>query len=228
MEVSALTTRLLEAGLDLVQPFDVARYNERIADRPGLPPLPLFGRAGALGLVIGNSRALWPRFIAALRSRQELLADDHPLDRYVAESIRSAAALVPARFEVRFSHDAGPRFVSMLDLAAASGLAQAGPAYLAVHPEHGPWISLRGVLVVDRDPIGVPKADPPVPCDGCSAPCTDALAKVQGLGVEAHWRSWIEVRDACPIGRSSRYGEAQLRYHYAKDRSALFDEASRN
>jgi hypothetical protein len=39
--------------------------------------------------------------------------------------------------------------------------------------------------------------------------------------VERGWRAWVAVRDACPVGRASRYGDEQIRYHYAKDRGVL-------
>jgi hypothetical protein len=29
------------------------------------------------------------------------------------------------------------------------------------------------------------------------------------------------MREACPTGRAHRYGEAQIRYHYLKDRAVL-------
>jgi methylmalonic aciduria homocystinuria type C protein len=35
------------------------------------------------------------------------------------------------------------------------------------------------------------------------------------------WRSWLAVRDACPVGRSARYAEEQIAYHYTKDPSHL-------
>lgn len=229
-DLKALERPLISSGLDLVRAFDASRYNERIARHSRLAPLPLFGRERALGILVGNTRALWPRFVAACRENPELLADSHPLDRYVTEVVRAAAGLLPARTEVRFSHEGGPRLVSMLDLAAASGLAHVGPAHLAVHPAHGTWIGLRAVIVADRESPESPPASPS-PCEGCAAPCKEALDRALAVGasrtrpdVEGEWLRWVAVRDACPVGRSSRYGEAQLRYHYTKDRGALLRE----
>ena len=41
-----------------------------------------------------------------------------------------------------------------------AGLAHTSPSYLSIHPEHGPWIGLRAVIVLDADcaldePIGL-------------------------------------------------------------------------
>src|SRR5262245_65502167 len=65
-------TRCAPAGLDLVQPFQVGWYNAVVDDAYRLPD---FGRRAALGLLIGNTRALWPRFVDALRAEPTRLAD---------------------------------------------------------------------------------------------------------------------------------------------------------
>ncbi len=223
--VTTLERRFAAAGLDLVQPFDAARYNERIAGHPRLAPLPLFGRDRALGVLVGNTGKLWPRFIQAYRSSAALQAEPHPLDRWVIDATRAAVRDIPAPVELRFSHDGGPRLVSMLDAAAASGLAQLGPVHLAIHPDHGPWLGLRVIVVIDREPP--PPSPPPTPCEGCAAPCEGALSDALAAGtgsVAASWQRWVAVRDACPVGRASRYGEAQLRYHYTKDRRFITED----
>jgi methylmalonic aciduria homocystinuria type C protein len=46
-------------------------------------------------------------------------------------------------------------------------------------------------------------------------------AQVGREGISDTWPLWLAVRDACPIGRAHRYDDAQIRYHYARDRSAL-------
>jgi hypothetical protein len=42
--------------------------------------------------------------------------------------------------------------------------------------------------------------------------------------VAQHAAAWIAVRDVCPVGRASRYGEIQLGYHYAPERSRILPE----
>jgi len=220
-----IEARLRETGLDLFHAFDAARYNDAIRGNPRLAPLPLFDRGSALALLIGNTRALWPRFLSAFRSRVELQRDPHPLDRYVAGAVTSCLGALPWRAELRFSHEGGARLVSMLHAAQTSGLAHVGPAHLAIHPTHGPWIGLRAVVVVDEDaPAAGPSRIPP--CERCPAPCRDALDRAMAAGAAATWRDWLAARDACPVGRASRYSEPQLVYHYAKDRAVLEDPSA--
>src|SRR5262249_52174813 len=51
------------AGFDLVQPFQVGWYNAAVHPAYRLPD---FARPRALGILIGNTRALWPRLLAAV------------------------------------------------------------------------------------------------------------------------------------------------------------------
>ncbi|MGC4063984.1 MAG: hypothetical protein QM784_04975 [Polyangiaceae bacterium] len=67
------------------------------------------------------------------------------------------------------------------------------------------------------------------PCANCAAPCLlsfDAARRISAAAptdkrVTDHWTHWLDVRDACPVGREYRYTDAQIRYHYARDRSVL-------
>ncbi len=225
-----VTQRLLTCGLDLVQVFDIARYNDLIADHETLAPLPLFGRRGALALLVGNTKALWPVFTQVYHTDADLQICADPLDAWVGHVLKACLKHIPAESVLRFSHDPGEGLVSMLHLAQASGLAHVGPAHLAVHPEHGTWIGLRGVIVIDAEPPVLPSGSVTRPCDGCDAPCVlaleTALAKTSASEIASSWPIWVAVRDACPVGKASRYSEAQICYHYTKDRAVLHPEPS--
>ena len=77
------------AGLDLVQAFDVADYHAVVNEDLHLPD---HGLPHALGILIGNTRALWPRFVDTLRAEPARLGDAHPLQRFVEERVRQAVA----------------------------------------------------------------------------------------------------------------------------------------
>ena len=57
------------------------------------------------------------------------------------------------------------------------------------------------------------------------SPCVKALdvamANAPDPRLASARQAWVAIRDACPVGTASRYSEAQLRYHYTKDREAL-------
>ncbi|HMI85983.1 MAG TPA: hypothetical protein VK550_17925 [Polyangiaceae bacterium] len=223
---AALRSRCDDVGLDLVYPFRVDWFNDVI--EPSLR-LPDWGRLGALGFVVGNTRRLWPVFARALRADASLVGAEHPLDAYLERVLTDAAAhSLGHRHVILFAHRMTPAPVAIQQVAHAIGLAHLSPSRLSVHPVYGPWWSPRAVVVVDADgPAGDrPRASDP--CTPCAKPCLAAFDRALAAtdlarpgDVERHWQSWAEVREVCPEGQSSRYEDDQLRYHYTKDRSIL-------
>jgi len=190
--------QLAADGFDLVHAFDA----HAAATEPGWERL-----AGGprLGLLVANTRALWPIFSARRR------AEPDPLDRYTERSIAAAYPDAPTYF-AHVSEDGA--FLPFTRLAVAVGLAALAPSHLVIHPIYGPWIALRAVVTIE----GEPPARAPIakPC-ACAAPCERALA--QALPT-ADWRAWLAVRDACTI-RAHRYGADQIAFHYANAWSHL-------
>src|SRR3954465_6059865 len=76
--VDAFAT-LAAAGFDIAHTFDAVA----LARQPGLAMLAGDAR---LGIPLGNTRALWPRFMAAMRD-PALAAEPDPLDRYTEQVI---------------------------------------------------------------------------------------------------------------------------------------------
>jgi len=112
--------------------------------------------------------------------------------------------------------------------AAASGMVSLAPCHLAIHREVGLWLGLRAVLVFDCPGPEQPRLTTPPPCDACAEkPCLPLLKRATGGGngpprsIRRRWEPWLAMRDVCPVGREHRYGERQIRYHYAVDRVAL-------
>jgi methylmalonic aciduria homocystinuria type C protein len=197
--VDALAT-LARAGFDIAHTFDAAAA----AREPGLEVL-----AGAerLGFLIGNTRALWPPFTAALRD-PELAAEADPLDRYTERVIDIAFAATAAR--VYYGHRRyGGRFLPMQRLAVAIGLGALTATHLVVHPDYGPWFALRAIAIVDGEPPG--RAPIGKPCQ-CDASCDAAFARAQR---SRDWRDWLAVRDRCAL-RDWRYSDEQIQFHYSR------------
>lgn len=210
-----LIAALADRGLDLAAPLAVEDHD---AAAPALAIAPgLWGRARTLGIVVGNTRALWPHLPP--------LVGEHPLDAYVERAVADAidAARPGAAWTVRWAHHV-PATVAIQRAAEVAGLAYLAPSHLCVHPVYGPWIALRALIAFDLDgpPVPAPRIAPP--CD-CAAGCGDALARALAAGaptstaeLRERWRLWLAVRDACPAGRAHRYDDAQIRFHYAGER----------
>jgi cyanocobalamin reductase (cyanide-eliminating) / alkylcobalamin dealkylase len=197
---------LVDDGFDIAHPFDPARVAEL---------LPTTKRRGIL---VGNTRALWPPFVAAVHADRELAASSDPLDRYVELAIARAFPAAPAWFSHRRYDGA---FLPFQKLAVATGLGVLAPTQLVIHPVYGPWFALRAIVLVDGDP---PAALPTPSVACCNGDCR---ARLDAALPSHDWRAWVAVRDACNVGRAYRYGDEQITYHYTKNRELLARELSR-
>lgn len=224
--IEQLRAECTAAGFDLVQPLQVGWYNAQVS---GSLRLEDYGSPANLALVIGNTRALWEPFLAALNDDPALLSGAHPLYQYTEQRIRRAASGIERRWCLRWSHSGGERLVAMQRLADAAGLAYLSESQLSVHAEYGPWIGLRAALSIDLPGPSGPAPQLQHPCGGCSGRCRPALDRaiaaitgtVDAAAVAQNWQLWLACRDACPTGRQYRYGEEQILYHYRKDRNQL-------
>ncbi len=231
-----LAARCLAAGFDLFATTTLDAYNPRVP--PAFRFDPTFTHDACL-VLIGNTAHAWPAFRAALTATPDLSRHPHPFDTWTVASLTDA--LTPAfvhRHDLRFSFEPPPHTFAAIHLAEATHLAHRGPAGLAVHPVYGPWFGLRAALLIDlpHPPShpsppshALPTAPTPSPCDACpTRPCVPALdlalaasKNTTGHPIRDHWRPWLAVRDACPVGRDHRYSDPQIRWHYAHDRDAL-------
>jgi hypothetical protein len=213
------------AGLDLVHPFAVGWFNERVSEADRLHD---FGNPFSLGLLLGNTRALWTPFARSLQLAAARGQGAHPLDSYVEQTATALQAeLAPLEMCAYFAHTTWPRTVPMQRLAELVGFAALSPVQLSIHSRVGPWFAMRVVLIIDVPGPSWEPAAPVRPCRGCSEPCVEPFRRALALSsdlsqrsVTEHAADWIAVRDACPVGREFRYGEDQLAFHYhLKDRS---------
>ena len=193
--MDALAT-LAAAGFDIAHTFDTAV----LARQPGLEVLAGDAR---LGILIGNTRALWPAFTTALQD-PALAAERDPLERYTERVIGATFAGARLYYGHR-RHGSG--FLPLQRLAAATGLGALAPSHLVIHPIYGPWFALRAVALIDGDPPL--RAPIPQPCC-CDASCSTAFALAQQ---SKDWRDWLAVRDRCSL-RTWRYSDEQIQFHY--------------
>lgn len=158
MRLRRLQRELSWRGLDLVQPFSLA----------WLQPTSQLPTAG-LAVLVGNTRAIWPPFIAALAGREglerprkregegtsalreRLWSDRHPLNCYVRHSVVEAAqsaGLVLDEAVFDWERREG-RCLPLQRIAHVTGMAHLlQQAHLAIHPLVGPWLALRAVIVI--------------------------------------------------------------------------------
>jgi methylmalonic aciduria homocystinuria type C protein len=193
--------------------------------------------ARPVGILVGNTRALWEPFLAARRANATLAASSDPIEQFTEAVVGAEATTRDAT--VFYSHaQYDGAFLPFQRIAVAAGFAALAPTHLLVHPTYGPWFALRAIVLIsdttNRGPTPISAHDvqrgptpisahrfasvaiePPCTCDASCLAMFDA-AIAAGNGPES-WRAWLAVRDACPVGRAFRYSDAQLAYHYTKD-----------
>ena len=224
--VRAVRERCSASGLDIVHAFATSAYNSQVSAEERVPD---FGRDNRLGILVGNTRALWPHFTATLRADRALAQAEHPLQEYLrARLVLAIAGATTRPHQLTWAHQTEPRALPIQRLAELVGLASLGPSHLSVHPAYGPWFALQAVVVFDVVGPSEPVAPLISPCAACSAPCVPALDRAMqsggapsGADIAQDPKPWIAVRDACPVGRDARYTDRQVAYHYTKDRTLL-------
>jgi hypothetical protein len=217
-----ITERARRLGLDPVVPFSPSWLAEDSVEARALARL---GGRDVLGLLFTSSRALWTPFVSAFQSEPDLQRDPDPLDRYVERAVRESLDELAHESTVAFAHAIRPEGAFPIQrLADAIGFAALSPSHLSVHPELGPWISLRAVALLAAPCSTAPRPVQRSACRGCPAPCVAALEHAVRVSagetgrdvVTRHAEAWIAVRDACPVGRDARYPAAQIDFHYRR------------
>lgn len=219
--MATLSSGLGPLGFDLVAPFRLGDYNEQVEPRLRLDDA---GSGDHLGVVIGNTRALWPLWLDALSRDQTLAACRDPLDAYTERCVHGVMAQLGVPASVRFAHETGARTPPIQRIAHIAGLAFLTETHMSVHPTYGPWIALRAVVSAATPGRLARARSIAHPCGSCQLGCQPAferaVATLAGAPSEAnaraHWRAWLACRDACPAGRAHRYSEAQIDYHYRR------------
>ncbi len=233
--------RLQDAGLDLVHPFSVSAAQDRLGFDVAPPNV---AEKSPLGLIVGNSRALWTPFVTSLEAVQGEPPLAHPLDDYVERCVGEALELSNLSFSLAYSHTLLPQPIPLQRIADAAGFAHLGPAHLSVHPTYGPWFALRAVIVLDF-PWSNARLEDAGParaiCEGCAAPCIRELEEAvkhhserplpkhvqlatSPLRLSLHSQAWARVRQVCPVGQEHEFSAPQMKYHYDKSRVALFTD----
>lgn len=144
---------------------------------------------------------------------------------------REAETLRCAGYDVHTLYPFDPDPTCFVQMAEAAGIAVMSPVVnLLLHPRYGPWVNLRGALVVEQQLPSDGELDFD-PCSECSAPCLEACpvdtypepGRVEAERCASHVHaggcgSGCHVRRACPCGTDERI---DVEEELARRKSAL-------
>jgi epoxyqueuosine reductase QueG len=219
--VADLGPALIAAGLNVSGCLGVDRYDALV---------PAAWRAGALlasartAVVLGaGGRA----FFTAFRRSPEAAHPTDPVDQYTRRVAAALAEDLDGRAIFAFESRGGA-YADFVALGRAAGLGSPSRLGLLLHPEYGPWLSLRAVVLTPRALDATGSLADFDPCAGCPAPCAAAC---HGLALrserfdaaeceiarerEPSCHSRCDARRACVVGREHRYSEAAEAHHMA-------------
>lgn len=182
------------------------------------------GLSGGSLILLGAGAEFWPVFTQSAEAQDG--APD-PVDRW---SLRVIGGLAATRGATAYFPFGGPPYASFIDWALKSGRAFTTPVGMMVHDRVGMMISYRGALHF-ADPIALPEAIGPSPCDSCvQRPCLSACPVGALAGDHAYdvprchefldspagqscMMAGCAVRRACPISRGAGRRPAQSAHH---------------
>ncbi|MBP9086594.1 MAG: hypothetical protein KBG15_10785 [Kofleriaceae bacterium] len=206
----SLLNDLNSAGFSLAAalPTDAA-----IALAPALA-VPLAAAPSAL--LIGNTRDLWPRFVAAYRADASLRSARDPFDTFV----ETALTAVLEQRAVRFAHRTYDQaYVPMQRLAEAARLGVLSATHLVIHRRYGPWFSLRAIVAYEGPADALVEGFAGCDARECRRRCQPLFD--HAMTGSPTWRDWLAVRAACSGGTDWRFSDEQIIYHYTKDRRVI-------
>jgi hypothetical protein len=233
--LGSVSELIAPAGLNLVgavaaEAFDASQPSgRRVRD--------LAPRCGTVVVAASGGRAFWERMLAA-----GPLRTPHPWYRPMEKRCERIGAEVTAWLADRgvAARLACPHrhpLLNFTQMAEMAGLGVVSPvSEWLLHPQFGPWLSVRFALLVDGLPFGASFrraiAGEFQPCAGCDQPCVRACPVAAcGNGSMDHgrcatWRheggceSGCEMKRACPRGVEHRFGPQEEHFRQAY---ALFD-----
>lgn len=203
-----------------------------LAVRPGAEAA--LSGARAVLLCASGGRAHWEAIAPAERQ------DRFAIERAGRRSIENA--LVHLDPSSRLLDRTATHVFDLRRLAEAAGFGVLSPYLgLVIHPEFGPWVSLRGVVATALDvPISVP-LEAYDPCGPCSRPCLTtcpagayrpghgfdfvrcARHRLAEIPLADHCADACHARRACVVGTEHAYGAAEQQHRH---RASLPDVAA--
>lgn len=230
--LAELTRALAPFGLNLIGVTTPAAYDALVPPSHRLGPRV----AGAI-VVIGNGGGgFWSAYRDHLSRHPGWAERAHPLDDFTTFVMEEHAVPIAERLGVRpqlrlpFRETA----LSFVHLAEAAGLGRRGLLRVLLHPEFGPWLALRGALLVADAPAAPRPAAGFDPCPSCrDRPCVaacpgGAMTAAEGWDVptcidfrvaradENPCLTRCHARVACVYGRRHVYPEDALAHHHAR------------
>jgi len=173
-------------------------------------------------LLIGHrGRQLWQ----TMQARG--MHGEHPIDDFSREQMVQlfAGPLAGCRYRIVFP-SAQP--VGLQRLGELAGWHHASPFRVGIHRQWGSWFAYRAVAIANTALPLTPRQEDSSPCDDCVSRVCVSACPASALGATYNMKACLNhrkqvdsscqdrclARNACTVGATYRYTEAQTSYHY--------------
>jgi hypothetical protein len=215
------------------------RYDALVPAAWGSPALRPGARAALV--VASGGRALFAAFSAAPEASlarpkaaqrgeaERSRTSSEPLDAYTVRVVEAAARCLGGGARALYAFEQrGGVYADFVALGQAAGLGAPSRLGLLLHPEFGPWMSIRALLLTDTEVAETGPARGFDPCLGCPAPCVrachgeavpvatrqfDVAACRATRASEPGCRLRCDARRACVIGPDHAYSPEAEAHH---------------
>lgn len=186
----------------------------------------------SLLFVANGGSILWEQFS---KWRAQQTPDlQHPLDTYTKTTIEDLKALLARKnlnVETIFPFYQEKVWFNFQNLAEVLNITRPSPLGLHLHPTYGPWVSFRGLFLIDQpweEGIVANTVEQFNPCPACDKPCistcpAQALA-VKGADITKCYTYRLSpaspcvdrclAREACPVGKAHQFPREAIAFHY--------------
>ena len=211
-----LSRTLSTSGFDIIHPFSLEDLDDSV-----MKHLPVGDSSDKMGYLIGNTGNIWTPFIEWLSQQPNWSKIVNPFETFVEETI---VRCVGQNALIFWTHETKRYIVPVQRMAHQTGLAYLSAGQFNIHPQFGAWFALRAVVIVSGQTACNPRVVNP---SGDAIEVQSAALFNRLLESEATWQEWLSLRDLYEVGRTHRYSEPQIRYHYTRDKAVLIDEVER-
>jgi epoxyqueuosine reductase QueG len=219
-----------ESGFNIVSKVKTNDYHKNVTQREGLDEFLQCGKSIILIGFAGNE--FWDTLRAFLRNNPDFKQSRIDwIDDYTQLIFKSAAEILEesgVSYEIIFPFGTTALDLDFMELGRISGVGVDSLLGILLHPEYGPWVSLRGAIHTD---LVFSAYDSPLknftPCPPCPKPCITACPAKTISNRGWNWEVCMDYRlssetcenncasrRACPYGKEHQYTEEQLAHHH--------------
>ena len=228
--LQAARTFLTDHGFNIAEPALVENLDSRNKSVGHIRTH--YANMRSLIFVANGGSILWEQFSKwRIQQKPDL---QHPLDTYTKTTLEALKTLLLEKnigVETIFPFYQEKVWFNFQNLAEGLNITRASPLGLHLHPTYGPWLSFRGLLLLDQPwekGIVANTVENFDPCPTCNKPCISTCPAqaltVKGADITKCYTYRLSpaspcvdrclAREACPVGKEHQFPREAIAFHY--------------